>query len=247
MRTIRLVLEYDGTGLAGWQRQDNAPTIQQHVEEALSAMTKQPVRITGASRTDAGVHAEGQVAAFRTETSIPVHGFRRGLNALLPPAIAVVAAHEVNAAFHPRFDSRGKHYRYRVWNRAERSPLAARTTWHRPYPLDLAAMRAGAARLLGERDFSAFRASGCTAAHAVRRIDRIEIEADGDAVTIHVRGNAFVRNMVRILAGTLVAVGEGRTTSDELSAIVASRDRTRAGVTAPPQGLALVRVFYPDP
>jgi tRNA pseudouridine38-40 synthase len=247
LRTVRLVLEYDGTGLAGWQRQANAPTVQQHVEDALATMTKRPVRVTAASRTDAGVHAEGQVAAFRTDTSIPLHGFRRGLNALLPPAIAVVAADEVSAEFNPRFDSRGKHYRYRLWTRPERSPLHARSSWHRPYPLDLAAMRAGAERLVGEHDFSAFRAAGCTSRHAIRRIDRIDIEAGGSAVAVHVIGNAFLRNMVRILAGTLVSVGEGTLTPDQLSDILASRDRTRAGVTAPPQGLTLVRVFYPEP
>jgi tRNA pseudouridine38-40 synthase len=244
LRTLRLVLEYDGTDLAGWQRQDNAPTVQQHLEEALAQMTGAPTPVVGASRTDAGVHALGQVAHFATEADIPADGFRRGLNSLLPPAIAVVDAADAPAEFHARFSARGKLYRYRVLARADRSPIEERFAWHRPRPLDVAAMRAAAAALVGEHDFSAFRAAGCTAQTATREVTAIEIEQAGDVVALHVRGNAFVRNMVRIIAGTLVEVGEGRREVADVAAALASRDRERAGQTAPARGLCLVRVFY---
>ena len=243
---VKLVLEYDGTELSGWQRQDNAPTVQEHLERALTEMTRAPVTVAGASRTDAGVHALGQVASFETGAAIPLHGFRRGLNALLPPAIAVVDASEAPPGFHARFSSRGKHYRYRVLARQDRAPLERRTAWHRPYPIDVDAMRAAAAHLVGEHDFSAFRAAGCTAKHAVRRLDRIDIARTGDVITIDVRGNAFVRNMVRIIAGTLVTAGEGRMTPAAVAAALASRDREQAGQTAPACGLTLVEVFYED-
>ncbi|ACY17629.1 tRNA pseudouridine(38-40) synthase TruA [Haliangium ochraceum] len=245
-RTIRLVLEYDGTGLSGWQRQNNAPTVQAHVEDALSSMLGRAVQIVGASRTDAGVHALGQVAHFRTGSSIPPHGFLRGLNGKLPPAIAVVACAEVRADFHARFDSRGKHYRYALHTRAARAPLLRERAWHCPRPLDLAAMERAAQAMLGERDFQAFRASGCTAKTSRRRVDRVALSRPAaDLIHIDVYGNAFLRNMVRIMAGTLVDVGLGRLAADEISSILDSRDRTCAGRTAPAHGLTLVEVFYP--
>ena len=247
-RNLALVLEYDGTDLVGWQRQANGPSVQEALETALAAMTREPVTVVGASRTDAGVHALGQVASFHTRSSIPVDGFRRGLNGALPPAIAVRAAREVPPAFHARRSSLGKHYRYRLLARPDRSPLRGRTSWHRPYPLDLDAMRAAAAALVGEHDFSAFRAAGCQARTPTRQVTGLAV-ADPDPagiVRIDVRGNAFLRNMVRILAGTLVEVGEGRRTVPEVAAALQSRDRTRAGVTAPAHGLVLVEVFYPE-
>lgn len=245
-RTVKLVLEYDGTDLVGWQRQANGPSVQEHVEQALAEMTGEPVRVTGASRTDAGVHARGQVAHFTTATDIPLEGFRRGLNALLPPAIAVVDAEHPPEGFHARFSARGKHYRYRLVARRDRSPLAARYAWYRgPRPLDLAAMREAAAALIGEHDFSAFRAAGCQAATATREVTEIAVTSAGDdELHLDVRGNAFLRNMVRIITGTLVAVGEGRLAATELPEILASRQRERAGVTAPPQGLTLMQVYY---
>jgi tRNA pseudouridine38-40 synthase len=247
-RTIRLVLEYDGTGLAGWQRQLNGPSVQQHLEEAVAAMVGKPTAVTGASRTDAGVHALGQVAHFHTEAAIPLHGFRRGLNALLPPSVAVVGCTEAAPGFHARFHSRGKHYRYTLLTRPDRSPMWQHRAWHCPRPLDLAAMEAAAAHMLGERDFSALRASGCTARTTHRRVDAVRLTRErGDLLHIDVHGNAFLRNMVRIMAGTLVDVGVGRLAPGDIPTILDSRDRTRAGRTAPPGGLTLVEVFYPEP
>lgn len=243
MRNIRLVVEYDGTSLHGWQRQANAPTVQAHLETALAELLQHEVSVAGASRTDAGVHARGQVAAFKTERPIPLHGIRRGLNSLLPDAIAISDAREMPDDFHPRFSATGKHYRYTILRRADRSPRWRARAWHHPDELDLEAMRAGAAVLIGEHDFGAFRAAGCTAKTTIRRLDAIEI-TDGEVVTLDVRGNAFLRMMVRILVGTLAEVGTGRFTPAQLAEILESRDRTRAGKTAPAHGLELMEVRY---
>lgn len=249
MRHIRLLVEYDGTALCGWQRQANGPTVQGHLEEALAKLLSHEVAVAGASRTDAGVHASGQVASFRTDRPIPLHGIRRGLNSMLPREIAIAEAVEIEPGvdFHPRFSATGKHYRYLVWTRAERSPRWRDRAWHHSAPLDLAAMRHGAEPLIGEHDFAAFRSAGCTAPRTIRRIERIEIAELSDTpalVAIDVRGNAFLRNMVRILVGTLIEVGTGRRTPAQVAEILASKDRTRAGMTAPAHGLELVSVRY---
>ncbi len=245
MRHLRVTVEYDGTGLGGWQRQDNASTVQGHLEAALARLLDHPVAVVGASRTDAGVHALGQVASFRTARPIPPHGVRRGLNSLLPPAIAVTDAREVGDDFHPRFSARGKHYRYLVLARPDRSPLLAHRAWHRPQRLDVDAMAAAATAFVGERDFAALRAAGCTARTTTRRIDEVALRRPEPGVlAVEVRGNAFLRNMVRILVGTLVDVGEGRLRAAQVPEILAGRDRTRAGQTAPAHGLYLVEVVY---
>jgi tRNA pseudouridine38-40 synthase len=244
VRHIRLVVEYDGTTLCGWQRQTNGPTVQGHLEEALARLLVHEVAVVGASRTDAGVHARGQVASFRTERAIPLHGIRRGLNSLLPSMIAIREATEVADDFHPRFSATGKHYRYTILARPERSPRWRDRAWHVAEPLDLAAMQAAAEHLLGEHDFAAFRAAGCTARTTRRRIDDITIERDGELVGVDVRGNAFLRNMVRIVVGTLVEVGLGRREPAQVAEILASLDRTQAGITAPAHGLELVEVRY---
>lgn len=244
MRHIRLVIEYDGTALHGWQRQTNGPTVQQHLEDALAQLCAHEVTVTGASRTDAGVHARGQVASFRTERAIPLHGIRRGLNSLLPETIAVREADEVDDAFHPRFSATGKHYRYTLLCARDRSPRWRDRAWHHPESLDRAAMRAGALWLIGEHDFAAFRAAGCTAKTTVRRIDAIDLADDGDHLVIDVRGNAFLRNMVRIVVGTLTEVGTGRRPPGQVAEILGSKDRTKAGITAPARGLELVEVRY---
>jgi tRNA pseudouridine38-40 synthase len=245
VRKIRLVVEYDGTSLSGWQRQANGPTVQQHIEEALAQMLQHEVTIAGASRTDAGVHARGQVAAFETERAIPLHGIRRGLNSLLPDSIAIRSADEVPLDFHPRFAATGKHYRYTIYRGFDRSPIVRDHTWHHPELLDVARMREAASWLVGTHDFAAFRASGCSARTTVRRIDGIDLtEAPGDLLSIDVRGNAFLRNMVRILVGTLADVGRSALEPAQVVEILASLDRTRAGKTAPAQGLELVEVRY---
>jgi tRNA pseudouridine38-40 synthase len=246
VRHIRLVVEYDGTTLSGWQRQLNGPTVQAHLEDALANMLAHPVTIIGASRTDAGVHARGQVALLRTERNIPVDGIRRGTNAQLPDTIAIREATEVDESFHPRFSATGKHYRYTVITYRDRSPRWRDRAWHRgDVPLDEAAMLEASRALIGTHDFAAFRAAGCSSPTTRRRIDAIELShPEPDVLVIDVRGTAFLRNMVRIMVGTLVDVGIGKLAAGQVAEIVASCDRTRAGVTAPAHGLELVEVFY---
>jgi tRNA pseudouridine38-40 synthase len=245
VRHIRLIVEYDGTSLCGWQRQANGPTVQGHLEAALARLLSHDAPVIGASRTDAGVHARGQVASFRTARPIPLHGIRRGLNSLLPRQIAVRDAAEVPDDFHPRFSATGKHYRYTILARPDRSPRWRDRAWHHSEPLAIEAMAAAAVSLLGEHDFAAFRAAGCTAATTTRRIDAIELLAPApELLVVDVRGNAFLRNMVRILVGTLAEVGAGRRSAGQVAEILASRDRTRAGITAPAHGLELMEVRY---
>ncbi|MBA3821235.1 MAG: tRNA pseudouridine(38-40) synthase TruA [Deltaproteobacteria bacterium] len=244
MRQIRLLIEYDGAALHGWQRQANGATVQQHLEEALSTLLAHEVQVTGASRTDAGVHARGQVASFRTERTIPVHGIRRAVNALLPDTIAIRDAVEVADDFHPRFSATGKHYRYTLLLARDRSPRWRDRAWHHRDPLELAPMHEAAAALVGTHDFAAFRAAGCSANTTVRRIDAIDLTEVDDTRVVDVRGNAFLRNMVRILVGTLVDVGAGRIPAAQVPEILASGDRVRAGITAPAHGLELVEVRY---
>lgn len=245
MRQLRLTVEYDGTGLAGWQRQANAATVQGHLEAALERLLGHPVRVSGASRTDAGVHARGQVAAFSTPHTIPADGLRRALNGVLPPAIAIAEAVEVEPAFHPRFWATGKHYRYLWWLRRDRSPRWHTRAWHRHRPFDLEQMRAAAQHLRGEHDFSSFRAAGCVSRSTHRRLDEVTLSyLEPHLLALDVRGNAFLRNMMRIIAGTLVEVGEGYRPPEWVAQALAARDRKAAGITAPAHGLELMAVFY---
>jgi tRNA pseudouridine38-40 synthase len=243
-RRLRLTVEYDGTDFAGWQRQANGATIQQELERAIARMTGVVTAVRGAGRTDAGVHALGQVAHFDTDSTIPLIGFRRGLNALLPRAIAVVALDEAAADFDARFSARGKLYRYEIWNADSRSPLRDRFVWHLRQPLDRARMRQAAASLVGRHDFLAFRAADCERATTVRTVTRLDVLDEGARIAIEIEANAFLKNMVRIVTGTLVAVGRGRISPERVAEILAARDRQHAGPTAPPQGLVLVHVDY---
>lgn len=245
MRHVRLVVEYDGSELHGWQRQTGVPTVQQHLEEALAKLLQHETPVAGASRTDAGVHARGQVASFRTEKPIPLHGIRRGLNSLLPEAISIRDAAEVPEDFHPRFSATGKHYRYTILARPDRSPRWRHRAWHHSEPLNLHAMHDASRALLGEHDFAAFRAAGCTAKTTMRRVDSITFtRLHPDLLEVDIRGNAFLRMMVRILVGTLTEVGTGRRPASQVAEILASKDRTQAGKTAPPHGLELICVHY---
>lgn len=245
LRHLRLIVEYDGTGLSGWQRQDNAPSVQQHLEESLAIVLQHEVRVSAASRTDAGVHARAQVVSLHTDRTLPMHGLRRGLNGTLPPAISVIAADEAPPEWHPRFSSTGKRYRYTFLARPDRSPRWRLYAWYRPVLRDLDAMVEAARALIGEHDFGAFKASDCTSKHARRRIHAVDIATpEPGIVTLDIRGNAFLRNMVRIVAGTLSQVGERKMAPAQVLEILESRDRRQAGQTAPPHGLELMEVFY---
>jgi len=244
-RNVRLTIEYDGTAYGGWQVQANAPSVQGTIEAAIQKMCGEPeIRLRAAGRTDAGVHALGQVANFYTEENIPAVGWRKGLNSLLPNDIAIRDATFVDLSFDARRHARGKCYRYTIYNHETRSPLLARYAWHVREPLDEAAMARAAEPLIGVHDFSAFRASDCERLSTVRDLSRLSVRREGPCITIEVTATAFLKNMVRIIVGTLVLAGLHKIGPEEVAAIRDSGDRTRAGMTAPPQGLCLVEVYY---
>lgn len=255
MRTIRLTLAYDGTDYVGWQRQAAGRSIQGEVERALAEIEGRPVDVTGAGRTDAGVHAMAQVASVRLAHGIPLPSLARALNAKLPPDIRVLAAGDAAADFHARYAARRKTYRYCLATSAVASPFGRRYAWHVSEALDLDAMRDAGARLCGRHDFAAFRAVGTDVKSAVRTVHSVVVgsgtvapgapfAACAPTVSIEVAGDGFLRHMVRIIAGTLVAVGSGRRQASEVGETLASRERARAGPTAPPHGLFLVGVDY---
>ncbi|HJV36081.1 tRNA pseudouridine(38-40) synthase TruA [Geomonas sp.] len=245
MRNIKLIIEYDGTAYAGWQVQPNGLSIQEVVEGALERMLGEPARLRSSGRTDAGVHARGMVACFNTDKTLPLRAFREGLNTMLPDDIAVRDAAEVPLAFNPRFDASCKHYRYTILQDPLRSPLARGVAWRLAGPLDLDAMRAACAELVGEHDFAAFQAAGCAAKTTVRIINSLELKEHGRFIYLDVNGTGFLRNMVRIMAGTLVEVGRGRRTPADVARLLRDGDRQISGITAPPHGLCLMEVFYP--
>jgi tRNA pseudouridine38-40 synthase len=248
---LRLTVAYDGADFAGWQLQPNQRTVQGEVEAALCLLLRHPARAIAAGRTDAGVHAEGQVVsvALGPGDELPLRAFVKGLNRFLPEDVVVCDASFEPHGFDARQKARGKHYRYRLLNRRTRSPLHRRTHWVVFVPLDLAAMEVAARSLVGEHDFAAFRSSDCPARTTRRRIDRLDLSWDAarQELTFDVEGTAFLKHMVRNLVGTLVAVGRHRLGADQIPEILASGDRKRAGPTAPAHGLCLVSVKFPGP
>lgn len=246
MKRILITVEYDGTAYAGWQRQLNGLAVQQVLEEALQKATGEHIAVTGASRTDAGVHALGQAVHFDTGSSIPPEKYPFVLNTMLPRDIRVQSGREVPPDFHARFMTCGKQYTYRMINTRQGSALRRNTHAHVPLQLDIPAMQRAASTLLGTHDFAAFQASGGTANTTVRTIRKAEITAQGSEVILTIEGDAFLYNMVRIIAGTLIEIGYGRRGEDAFLRAYASLSRLDLGVTAPPQGLELTRVDYPE-
>jgi len=255
MRSIKLLLEYDGTAYQGWQSQRSCLTIQGILIEKIGSITGERVRLTGASRTDAGVHAFGQVAVFSTASGLSADVLKRALNAKLPQDIRVLSADETHGAFHPRYNAIKKRYVYLLRLSSSGSAFFSRFTWHVRTALDTDAMRKAAEYLSGEHDFSAFRGSGCGAKTTVRMISAIQvsdldtldfmtISIPGSYIKVAMEANAFLRHMVRNIAGTLVEVGKGRISAEDIPAILASRNRTTAGPTAPASGLFLEKVFF---
>lgn len=246
MAHFRLTLEYEGTGYSGWQRQaGDERTVQGTLEAAVEAVCRVTGRVTGAGRTDAGVHAAGQVAGIEVETDLDAETFGRALNARLPGDLAVVGIAAANPGFHPRFDARSKLYRYRIWNGPVRSPLGARFHHHVPQKLAVDRMREGAALLVGTHDFASFQAAGSDVVDTVRSLSRVEVAGHpGGDVVLDLEGSGFLRHMVRNVAGTLLQVGRGQRAAHEMASILAARDRRVAGPTAPARGLLLVRVDY---
>ena len=246
MKRILLTVEYDGTNYAGWQRQINGLAVQQVLEETLQKATQERIVVTGASRTDAGVHALGQAVHFDTDSRIPPEKYPFVLNTMLPRDIRVHTGREVPEGFHARFMTCGKRYTYRIVNSRHASAIRRNTHVHVPLPLDLAPMQEAARQLLGTHDYAAFQAAGGTAKTTIRTITRAELEQRGDEIILTVEGDAFLYNMVRIIAGTLIEIGLGRRTVNAFSEAYETLDRLSLGVTAPPQGLELTKVYYPE-
>jgi tRNA pseudouridine38-40 synthase len=241
---LKLTLEYDGTKYHGWQVQHNAPTVQGVVEAALHRLFDQPVRVRVAGRTDTGVHALGQVISFPLLKALDLLRFQRSLNAILPADIVVTHVEEVPDTFNPRRDATSRIYQYRIWRRLWRSPLWASSSWHVPYPLDIRALGQAAAMLIGEHDFSSFQGSDSVEHNSRRTIFRSTVREEGDFLLYDVEARSFLRHMVRNIVGTLVDVGRGALSVEDFARIFAARDRTHAGLNAPPQGLFLVEVKY---
>ncbi|HYM28844.1 MAG TPA: tRNA pseudouridine(38-40) synthase TruA [Steroidobacteraceae bacterium] len=245
MVRIAVGLEYDGAAYAGWQAQAALCTVQQVAERALARIAAEPVALVCAGRTDAGVHARGQVAHFDTHAQRTTRGWVLGANSELPADVSLSWAVAVPAHFHARYSASARTYRYLILNRLARPALyARRCAWiHRP--LDHERMAAAGARLLGEHDFSAFRSSECQAKSPVRRLERLSVERRGDWISIEVTANAFLHHMMRNIAGLLLAVGRGDAPPEWAGEILAGRDRTRSAATAPAAGLYLMAVRYP--
>ena len=248
MRAMRLsaIVEYDGSGFSGWQRQTDARSVQQCVEEALSQVADHAVQITVAGRTDAGVHASAQVIHFDTEAQRSSYAWVRGTNSNLPDDVALLWAGEVEDSFHARFSAIGREYRYVILNRTVRPTYLARRVTHEYRPLDADRMRSATRFLIGAHDFSSFRASECQAKSPVRELRALEVIRTGEFITITARANAFLHHMVRNLAGVLMDIGAGEREPEWAREVLEARDRKLGGITASPDGLYLTAVEYPE-
>ncbi len=245
MPTVKLTLQYDGTGYVGWQRQASGDSIQGVLEDALGRIEKQPVTVHGAGRTDAGVHATGQVASARLGAALDDETLARALNANLPPAIRVTTVETVADGFHARFSATGKTYEYRIWNGPVVPPFLRLYTWHMPQPLDIALLRRASEALQGTHDFAAFQGSGSIVHTTRRTIVSAAWRCTPEApLVFEISGEGFLRHMVRSLVGTLVEVGLRRRPVDDVAGLLAVPDRSRAGRTAPAHGLFLTKVTY---
>lgn len=244
MKNIKLIIEYDGSRYCGWQRQKNAITIQQVLEEALRKLCGEEVQLIGSGRTDSGVHARGQVANFNTDSRIPPERFSYALNSLLPRDIRVICSAEVSMDFHARFSATAKRYRYSIVANRHGTAIGWQYYYHIPMVLDIKAMEQAIQYYKGTHDFAAFMAAGSPVKSTVRTIYDARILKEQDFVHFLFTGNGFLYNMVRIMAGTLIDVGKGKISPDSVPGILASRDRKQAGHTAPPHGLTLEEVYY---
>lgn len=244
MPTIKLTIEYDGTRYAGWQRQPDQPTIQEALESSITQITQTPISVVGAGRTDAGVHALGQVASFRADRQLSEQEWLRGLNGLLPNDIGVRAVRFMTDDFHARYSARGKLYEYRLLNRLERSALERDRAWHIHKPLDHVTVRDAACALIGRHDFSSFQGSPTDNENPICDLQRLDLAREQDFIRIQLYADRFLKQMVRAIVGTLVEVGQGKRSSGSVKDILHARDRSAAGKTAPPHGLYLVRVDY---
>lgn len=243
-RWLKLTIAYDGTAYAGWQIQPTEPTVQAVIETAWHEITREQIRVMAAGRTDAGVHALGQVVGLSTETSLSTADLHRGLNAVLPEDVAVVEVEEAPENFHATYDARRKTYRYQIHNGRTPDVFNRRYVWHYPQPLDADKMHAAAQALVGKHDFASFESAGSERPDSVRTLFAVDVKRDSDRITIEVTGDGFLYNMVRAIVGTLVEVGKGAREVAWPAEVLAACDRRAAGQTAPPHGLFLVCVEY---
>jgi len=245
MRNIQLLIEYDGTNYHGWQVQPNALTIQEVIEKKIEALTQERVHLIASGRTDAGVHALGQVANFKTSSQIAVEAFRRGLNSLLPPDIIIKGAKEVDLQFHAQYGAKRKTYRYVILNGETPSAIFRNYSWHLPMPLDLKAMQKASRFLPGKKDFSSFQGADADTEDPLRQVFRAEWTPKEEGfLNFDIEADGFLKHMVRNVVGTLVEVGQGKISEEEFNRILEARDRRQARITAPPQGLFLLEVKY---
>jgi tRNA pseudouridine38-40 synthase len=244
MRNIKLALEYDGTRYAGWQRQKNALTIQQILEDSIYKLTKESVSVNGCSRTDAKVHAKEFICNFFTFTTIPQERIREALNSKLPEDIRVLESSEVHKDFHSRYHSTGKTYSYTILNQHINSAIYRNYVGHIRQTLDINKMTEAAKHFVGTHDFEAFRNLGSSAKTTVRTISQLELRQEGTYIKIYGTADGFLYNMMRIIVGTLIKVGQGKISPEDIPLILSSKDRTKAGKSAPPQGLCLEKVYY---
>ena len=246
MRNLALILMYEGTRYHGWQVQKTEITVAQTLEEAAEQVVGHPVHMTGCGRTDAGVHAYGNVAVFDTESTIPGDRFTFALNRFLPDSIVIQDSWEVSVDFHPRHCDTRKTYEYRILNTAVPLPQKRNFTWHVAGSIDIEKMKEAAAYIVGEHDFKSFCCVRTQAESTVRTIYSLEVLQEGSEIIIRIKGNGFLYNMVRIITGTLIQVGKGRFKPEYVKQMLEAKDRTVAGQTAPPQGLTLVGIEYVD-
>ncbi len=247
MTRWKITLEYDGAGFHGWQRQDRDISVQQVVEEAIFKMSGEEVVVTAAGRTDAGVHALGQVAHFDLQKEFPAFTIRNGLNALVRPhLVSILSAEEVSPEFHARFDARNRAYRYVICNRSAPPAVGHGYCWHVHHDLDIAIMQKAADVLIGTHDFTSFRAVDCQSKSPVKTMDLCKVAREGENVVFYFEARSFLHHQVRNIVGTLKKIGEGAWPLEIMPKILAARDRTAAGPTAPPQGLFFVKVDYTE-
>lgn len=244
MKNIKLIIQYDGTAYHGWQTQKNAVSVQETMEKALKKLLKEDVRVTGCGRTDTGVHAKRYVCNFFSNSTIPEEKFPDALNSYLPPDIVCLEAEEADKDFDSRYSAKKKTYSYYINNSKFPNAFLKNYTWHFKYRLDTDKMKKAAGAFLGTHDFIGFAASGFTVKTTVRTIYSLEIEKQGDIIAIHITGDGFLYNMVRIIAGTLAFVGTGKIDAENMRDIIDSKERKRAGITAPGEGLFLSEVYY---
>jgi tRNA pseudouridine38-40 synthase len=245
MRTIKLIVAYDGSDYKGWQIQNNDPTIQGEIEEKLGIILNQHTRITGSGRTDAGVHALNQVAHFCTRSKIDLISLQKGLNSLLPPDIVVKKITDEDDDFHARYSAKSRVYKYLLWNGKTLSPFYRRFSWHVNHQLDREGMRKAAQYLIGWHDFASFQGTGSVCRTSEREVIKFTLTGRSKGLIVFtIEATAFLRHMVRNIVGTLIEVGKGYMPVDEFKAILDAKDRGEAGITAPPQGLFLKEVKY---